>query len=45
MVKYKTNRQRDEQTWLPPPVSVIEVVPVVDHAERIVEAGVDHSPA
>lgn len=39
----QTNRQKDEQTWLPPPVSVIEVVPVVDHAERVVEGGVDHS--
>lgn len=40
---HRTMKQSAGERRLPPPVSVIEVVPVVDHAERVVEAGVDHS--
>ena len=43
----ESDRQTDEsdQTcWasVPPPVGVVEVVPVVDHAEGVVEVRVDH---
>lgn len=38
----KTKRPKCKQTWLPPPVGVIEVALVVDHAEWVVEVGVDH---
>lgn len=34
-----------QEGLVPPPVCVVEVVSVVDHAERVVQVAVDHSPA
>lgn len=39
------NRLTGHQRWLPPPVAEVEVVAMIDHAERVVQVRVDQPAA